>query len=106
MDITSVLNYYYIDKEWCCGKTYNTLEWYDTTRPKPTSEELELKYNELLKDKMRIKRNILLKETDFIVLSDYPIINKEEWLQYRKKLRDFPSIWIPEMEFPQKPTIL
>jgi hypothetical protein len=101
--IMKILMKYYIDKEWTCGDTYETLEWYDTTIPKPTEEEFDLKYDELLLDEMREERNKLLKDCDFIVLSDYPNTNKEAWLAYRQELRDFPSVWLPEMPFPEKP---
>jgi hypothetical protein len=98
-----ILMKYYIDKEWTCGDTYDTLEWYDTTIPKPTEEEFDLKWEELKKDNMRQERNQLLKDCDFRVLSDYPNTNKKAWLSYRRKLRDFPSVWLPDMAFPQKP---
>jgi len=90
-------------KKWTCGDTYDSLEWYDTTIPKPTEEELESLWEELKKDNMRQERNQLLKDCDFRVLSDYPNTNKEAWLSYRQALRDFPSVWLPEMPFPQKP---
>jgi len=54
-----ILMKYYIDKEWTCGDTYDTLEWYDTTIPKPTEEEFDLKYDDLLLDEMREERNKL-----------------------------------------------
>jgi len=79
-----------LTKKWTCGDTYDTLEWYDTTIPKPTEEEFDLKYDDLLLDEMREERNKLLKDCDFRVLSDYPNTNKEAWLLYRQELRDFP----------------
>ena len=48
MDYPKVLTKYYIDKEWTCGDTYETIVWYEKTEPKPTEEELELKYDDLL----------------------------------------------------------
>lgn len=97
-----VLLKYYKDKQWNCGDTYDTLEWNDTTIAKPTEEELELKYDDLLVDEMREERNRLLKECDYTALPDYP--HREAWLSYRQQLRDFPAIWIPEMSFPTQPT--
>ena len=52
---------------------------------------------------MREERNQLLKDCDFKVLVDYPNTNKEAWVAYRQKLRDFPATWVEGMEFPSKP---
>ena len=101
MDYSKILTRYYLNYSWSCGDTYNTLEWYDTTLAKPTKEELELKYDDLLLDNMREKRDKLLRESDHTALPDFP--NREVWLSYRQSLRDFPSIWLPEMPFPKKP---
>lgn len=97
---------YFIDKQWSIGETYNTLEWFDETIPKPSEEELQLKFTDLLKEEMIVKRNKLLRETDFKVLSDYPHNTQEDrdkWIQYRQQLRNFPAIWTPETEFPMPP---
>ena len=56
----------------------------------------------MLIDEMRENRNQLLKETDFRVLADYDK-DKELWIDYRQKLRDLPSIWVKDMEFPTPP---
>ena len=101
MDYSKILTKYYLNKSWSCGETYETIEWYDTTIPKPTEEELELKYDDLLLDNMREKRNQLLKESDYTALSDYP--QRDKWLLYRQALRDYPSIWLPDRPFPEKP---
>ena len=103
MDYSKVLIKYYIDKEWTCGDTYETIVWYDETLAKPTEEELNVKWEELKKDNMRKERNQLLKDCDFRVLNDYPNTNKEAWELYRQTLRDFPAIWVEEMEFPSPP---
>ncbi|ADX06234.1 hypothetical protein 162300112 [Organic Lake phycodnavirus 2] len=101
MDYPKVLTKYYIDKEWTCGDTYETIVWYDETLAKPTEEELELKYDELLLDEMREERNRLLRESDYTALPDYP--QRDKWLAYRQELRDFPSIWTEGIEFPTSP---
>ena len=103
MNIVKVLNTYFENLEWCSGETYDTLEWYDVTRPKPTYEELELFYDDLLKDEMREERNQLLKDSDYTVLPDFPSANKQAWLDYRQQLRDFPSVWSVGVSFPVKP---
>ena len=101
MDYSKILTKYYLNKSWSCGETYETIEWYDTTIPKPTEEELELKYDDLLLDEMREERNRLLQESDFRVVADYP--QRDKWILYRQALRDFPSIWLPDRPFPTPP---
>ena len=101
MDYPKVLTKYYIDKEWTCGDTYETIVWYEKTEPKPTEEELELKYDDLLLDEMREERDKLLRETDYTALPDYP--QRDKWILYRQELRDFPTVWLPEMPFPETP---
>jgi len=98
-----VLMEYYPDNVWICGDTYESLIWKDTTTEKPTEEHLESLWKELKKKHMRQERNQLLKDCDFKVLVDYPNTNKEAWVLYRQQLRDFPAIWVEEMEFPTKP---
>ena len=98
-----VLIEYYPNNVWICGDTYESLIWKDTTREKPTEEELNIKGEELKKKNMRQERNQLLKDCDFRVLPDYPDTNKEAWVLYRQALRDFPAIWVEGMEFPSPP---
>jgi len=92
---------YYGENAWMCGETYESLRWLEDTLPKPTEEELDLKYDELLLDEMREQRDRLLKECDHTALPDFP--RRELWLTYRQELRDSPSIWVEGMEFPTKP---
>jgi hypothetical protein len=99
MDCSKILLKYYSELAWICGETYETLEWNDTTIPKPTEEELDLKYDELLLDEMREERNQLLKDCDYTALPDYP--QRDKWLAYRQELRDFPTVWLPEIPFPE-----
>lgn len=47
---------------------------------------------------IRNKRNKLLKETDWLFLSDVEILNSEEWKKYRQDLRDVPQ----QDSFPNK----
>ena len=101
MDYSKILTKYYLNKSWSCGETYETIEWYDTTIPKPTEEELELKYDDLLLDEMREERNRLLQESDYRALPDYP--QRDKWIVYRQALRDYPSIWLPDRPFPETP---
>jgi len=101
MDCSKILLKYYSELAWICGETYETLEWNDTTISKPTEEELDLKYDELLLDEMREERNQLLKDCDYTALPDFP--QRDKWIVYRQELRDFPSVWTPETPFPTSP---
>lgn len=104
--IQKVLIKYYLDNQWNCGKTYDTLEWNDTTIPKPTEEELELRYADLLVDEMREERNKLLKESDMYAIPDFAHkteSKRQEWLAYRQQLRDFTKVWVLGMSFPTPP---
>jgi len=103
MDYSKVLVKCYSKFSWSCGETYESLKWNDKTTPQPSKEHLESLWEELKKDDMRQKRNELLKDCDFRVLSDYPDTNKEAWITYRQELRDFPALWNEGMDFPTKP---
>lgn len=56
---------------------------------------------------LRRKRNDLLKETDYLMMEDYPISkeNKDKIKEYRKKLRDLTELYKNPFEiiFPEKP---
>ena len=67
----------------------------------PSKEHLDVLWIEMEIDIIREKRNKLLQASDFRVVSDYP--QRELWLLYRQELRDFPAIWVEEMEFPSPP---
>tara|TARA_R110000824_G_scaffold146457_3_gene315278 strand:- start:221 stop:592 length:372 start_codon:yes stop_codon:yes gene_type:complete len=60
-----------------------------------TTEEFKLKYDEVEKDysinKLRIERNVLLKDCDWVMMSDLDLANKDEWITYRQALRDLPK---------------
>ena len=60
-----------------------------------TTEEFKLKYDEVEKDysinKLRVKRNVLLKDCDWVMMSDLDLANKDEWITYRQALRDLPK---------------
>jgi len=92
---------YYLQYTSRCGETYEMLVWLDTTISKPTKEELESLWNDVLESNMRIERNQLLKDCDYTALPDYP--NREAWLDYRQQLRDFPTVWSVGVPFPEKP---
>jgi len=60
-----------------------------------TTDEFKLKYDEIEKDysvnKLRLERNVLLKESDWVMVTDYNPPNKDEWVIYRQALRDLPQ---------------
>jgi hypothetical protein len=100
MNYSKVLLKFFGECSWSCGKTYESLKWNDTETPKPTKEDLEGLWNDVLKDEMRKERNKLLKESDFRVLPDSPNTNKEAWVLYRQQLRDLPETWSEGTPFP------
>lgn len=96
--------------KWCMyGTSYDSLTWLDESIPKPTLEEIETAYErsasayalKLLRD----KRDKLLKETDIYMIPDFPISDnkKERLLQYRRALRDLPSLSNPRIIIQQEP---
>ena len=77
---------------------YSDLVWHDTTYAKPTEEEINNKYTELLNNInisiLRAERNELLKISDVYVLPDYPHSSEEvrqSWITYRNELRSLPN---------------
>ena len=101
MDYSKILGKYYSENAWICGENYKSLRWLDDTLAKPTEEELELKYDDLQIVEMREERDKLLRESDHTALPDFP--QRDKWLLYRQKLRDFPTVWLPGRAFPEKP---
>ena len=78
---------------------------------KPDKEEFIKKVNErnvyYQMKELRRKRDELLKECDYIMISDYPHTDKEAWIKYRQALRDLPQtitdIAGNNVEYPSKP---
>ncbi len=100
MDIISVLSKYYKGQEWSLnGDAYERLIWYDerNTLPKPTLEELTNNHEQLVAAQplknLREERNTRLAEVDWVFSGDYRVDIEmyQEWLLYRKALRDLPS---------------
>lgn len=55
---------------------------------------------------IRYKREELLRETDWVGLNDITrIVNKNDWIEYRQKLRDLPQVYPTpeEVIWPEKP---
>ena len=96
--------------KWCMyGTTYDSLTWLDDSIPKPTLEEIETAYERAASTYalklLREKRDKLLKETDIYMIPDYPISDtkKERLLQYRRALRDLPSLSNPRIIIQEEP---
>ena len=81
-----------------------TLEFYGF----PIGDEL-ITEEELAKN-LRQKRDLLLTETDYLLMSDYPISDKDLDLVkiYRQALRDVPGqVGFPRsVEWPEKPEVI
>ena len=77
---------------------YDTLIWLDTSVPKPSKETLLQRSQEIINAKplkeLRTKRNKRLAEVDWVFSEDYSIDDDsyQQWLTYRKALRDLPSL--------------
>jgi hypothetical protein len=56
-------------------------------------------------DSVRQKRNALLKDSDWVGLTDAVVKNKEAWLTYRQVLRDLPTKYSKpeEVVWPEPP---
>ena len=76
---------------------YDTLIWLDTNVPKPSKETLLQRSQEIINakplKKLRQERNRRLADVDWIFSEDYSIEDDsyQQWLTYRKALRDLPS---------------
>jgi len=53
---------------------------------------------ESLINRVRIKRNQLLQQTDWRATVDYPNPDKQAWLDYRQALRDLPETADPQLD--------
>ena len=68
-------------------------------------EILNTASDETLWERVREVRARLLLESDWVVLSDVTISNKNDWLSYRQSLRDLTSVDNPyDVIIPSKPT--
>jgi len=78
----------------------NVLVWKDSFYAKPTQEQIQAKIAELEAAEpmrlLRIQRNQLLQETDWMALND--VVVSEEWKAYRQALRDLPANSEPQLD--------
>ena len=77
---------------------YENMVWHDEEIPKPDEESVAKVYEELLREhpwkNLRQERNKRLAEVDWVFSEDYSIDDDsyQQWLTYRKALRDLPSL--------------
>tara|TARA_R100000963_G_C4642571_1_gene106255 strand:- start:2297 stop:2656 length:360 start_codon:yes stop_codon:yes gene_type:complete len=96
------------DFEVCISDSVKILNWDHKLGKLPTDKEINdvsVKAEKKQKFKrIRQKRNILLKETDWMAGLDAPVMNNK-WKKYRQNLRDLPSINNDpdKIIFPSKP---
>ena len=78
----------------------NILRWHDKIQSQPSEEEIQAKIAELEAAEpmrlLRIQRNQLLQETDWMALND--VVVSEEWKAYRQALRDLPANSEPQLD--------
>ncbi|ADK81599.1 tail fiber assembly protein [Sediminispirochaeta smaragdinae] len=60
---------------------------------------------EVLSERVRLERDRLLSESDYIMMADYPLTDKSDWEAYRQALRDIPLQpgFPQEISWPQVP---
>ena len=89
------------------GDSYGAIEWKDTEQTKPTEVEVNAEIARLLSEepmrRLRLYRNSLLAETDWMANSD--VTMSDAWRTYRQALRDLPSTATPVLDPTSKPGI-
>ena len=81
---------------WKSGnKEHKDLIIHHTDKSKPTKASLENKLSQAQLDWdwfiVRKKRDAMLRDSDYIMMADYPLEDKEGWASYRELLRDIPQ---------------
>ena len=91
--------------QFSCGTTYNSINWMSNNITKPTYEEVKSEETKIIQDlplnELRTIRDNLLQNSDVYGLSDFPFTNetmKQEWITYRKNLRNLPSNSDPKLD--------
>ena len=103
MNISDVLCTNYGTKFWklTSPDDYSALEWYDASE-KPTEEKLRSELTTLENAepmrRLRIRRDALLKETDWTQGKDVPVGIQSSYVNYRQQLRDLPSTATPVLD--------
>ena len=103
MNIVDVLCTNYSGKSWklTSPDDYSALEWYDASA-KPTEEQLRSELSALENAepmrRLRIRRDDLLKQTDWSQGKDVPVGIQSSYVNYRQQLRDLPSTATPVLD--------
>ena len=84
--------------------TYESIT-YPEGHNKPSKEAFEAKFQELLDaqplNELRVQRNQLLKQTDFLTVPDFPYPSEDirsAWIAYRQKLRNITATETPSLD--------
>ena len=91
--------------EWVLyGVDYSGLNWLDSSQTKPTESEVNAKVIELNNAEpmrlLRLERDILLQETDWVVTkaAETGVAETDAWKTYRQALRDITSGASPKLD--------
>ena len=91
--------------EWVLyGNDYSGLNWLDSSQTKPTESEVSAKVIELNNAEpmrlLRLERDMLLQETDWVVTkaSETGVAETDAWKTYRQALRDITSGASPKLD--------
>lgn len=109
IDYSIILSENYKNTIWVCrGNEYDGIDWMDNT-PKPTKEELDSQWNEVLsikeKQECKDKAKQLLADSDWSTLSDVQsqLLNYQDFVNYRSQLRDLVINPVENPVFPSEP---
>tara|TARA_R100001015_G_C4608374_1_gene163571 strand:- start:1040 stop:1414 length:375 start_codon:yes stop_codon:yes gene_type:complete len=120
--IKDAISYLKPKAEWALyGNVYSGLKWLDSNQTQPTESEVNAKVVELNNAEpmrlLRLERDILLKETDWVVIKaeETGVAETDEWKTYRQALRDITLKASPKLDslynldmssvtFPTKPS--
>ena len=89
--------------------TYHFQKDYKTT-PRPNTYKYDRGSSDFILlewDKIKEIRNELLADSDWRTTSDYPGSDQQEWLDYRKDLRELPQKYriVEDIVFPKEPNV-
>ena len=107
IDYTIILIEKYKGSYWSLnGDSYEGLTWLSDT-PKPTKEELDSQWDEVLsikkKEQCKSESKKRIANCDWSVLPDVNITNKSEFENYRSQLRNLILNPVEEPIFPEEP---
>jgi hypothetical protein len=95
------------------GDDINSITWENGTPPIPKEQILAILPQvelDMALDNLRVKRNKLLIDSDYVVLADSPVTDKANWITYRQALRDITEgldtvAKVNATTFPKKPIL-